>query len=199
MRPASTRLLASVALLAVVAGCGGPGQQSSAPSSSAAPSTSAAAPSGPGCVDPGDLAKLTDKGLVDAMSAMPQTTQFAAYAALDKARTKKLNSLSGVTAFVPVDAAWAKLDEATVAKLADPTWQAAAVEYALVAATYAPDDFDSGKTQSMATFRAAGSTLSGAQTPDGIVLNGAARVSCSAIPFEGGLIYLTDTVLLPPA
>lgn len=193
-----SRVLGVLLAAATLGGCGGPGE-SPAPSSSSSASRSTPPPGGSNCADAGDISALADLGLVDALKKMPGTTTFAGYASLDEARVKKLNALWGVTVFVPVDAAFGSLDQTQVAQLADPAWQAAAVEYAIVAGTFLPEDFASGKAQAMPTFRAAGAVLSAGQSGGTTVINGTAKAICTALPFDGGLIYLTDRVLLPPS
>lgn len=200
MPHAARRAIAAALLLSALTGCSGPREVTPAQSSSTVTQRSTPPPSGGGCADAGDLSALADEGFIDALKAMPATTKFAQYATLDPTREKKLNALDGVTAFVPVDSAWTRLDPTTAQQLADPAWQGAAVEYALVPKVYLPEDFAGEATAAMQTFRGVGAVLSGTSAAGGILLNGgAAQVVCAAVPFDGGLIYLTDKVLLPSA
>lgn len=194
------RALAVAALAVVLSGCGGPPDTSSSASSapSAAPTT-VPPPSGVGCVGAGDLGELSELPLVDALKSLPVTTAFAGYAAADPERAKKLNALSGVSAFVPVDAAWQTLDEATTQALADPAIQQSVVEYALVAQAVLPQDITDGDAKALATFRGPDVMMSVVQAGDETRINSAASVVCSAIPFDGGYLYLTDRLLLPPS
>ena len=199
MSYAVRRVLVGVFLLAVLAACGGPGTAKSAATTSTTPSRPVPQPAGAGCAEAGDLAQLADKNFVDALKAIPSAATFASYATLDSTRVKKLNAVRGVTAFVPLDSAWTHLDATQAQQLADPMWQGAAVEYALVPELVLPEDFAAGKTGAMPTYRSASATLSGVQAGEGVVLNGVANVVCTSIAFDGGLIYLTDRVLVPNA
>ncbi|WP_194291395.1 fasciclin domain-containing protein [Cumulibacter manganitolerans] len=192
------RVVGCLMLLGVLSACGGPGGAvSSAATTSGTPTRSAPPASGAGCAEAGELGDLADKGFVDALKKIPTTSTFATYAALDPTRAKKLNALQGVTAFVPVDSAWSAVDATQAQQLADPAWQGAAVEYALVPQTVLPEDVAAGKTGAMPTYRAVGATLAGGRNGDSIVLNGVATVICGPVAFGGGLLYLTDRVLLP--
>lgn len=197
------RSLIGVALAAGLAltGCGGPG-----PSSAAAGQTtvqtqgqSTPPPAGAGCAATGDLATLAELDLVEAVKEIPTTQTFGIYLTADSARQAQYTGLGGVTVFVPVDSAWTKLDATQTQQLADPFWRQAVVEYALVPAEIAPAAFSGGETAALQTFRAPEAVLSGQRIGDTIVLNGHANVVCSAVPFDGGLIYLIDTVMFPSA
>lgn len=197
------RSLIGVALGATVAtatGCGGSGPDAAA-GTSASPSTadSRPAPSGDGCAAVGDAADLAELDLIDVVNEIPTTQTFAAYLAAAVPAQQQFGSLTGVTAFVPVDSAWTKLDEATAAQLTDVTWQQALVEYSLVPAEHPPEAFGGSDTAAMPTFRAPDAVLSGQTVSGTIVLNGQASVVCAAVPFDGGLLYLVDTVMLPPS
>lgn len=194
------RVVGCLIVIGVLSGCGGPaGQASSAATTSSTPTRSVPPASGAGCADAGDLGDVADKGFVDALKKIPTTSTFATYAALDATRATKLNALEGVTAFVPVDSAWSAIDATQAQQLADPSWQGAAVEYALVPQTFLPEDFAAGKTGAMPTYRAVGAILAGGRNGESIVLNGVATVICGPVRFGGGLLYLTDRVLLPSA
>ena len=202
MSHAVPRSLIGVALAAGLAltGCGGPGPGSAAevrPTDPAGPSTPP--PSGAGCAAAGDIAALAELNLVDAAKQMTATQTFATYLTADADREKQYRSLGGVTAFVPVDSAWTTLDPTAAQQLTDPYWHQAVVEYSLVPAELTPEAFTGGQTGAMQTFRAPGAVLSGHAVGESIVLNGHANVVCSAVPFDGGLIYLIDTVMLPSA
>ena len=154
-------------------------------------------PPGDGCAAAGDIAEFAELNLVEAVQEIPSTQTFATYLTANAASEKQYASLDEVTAFVPVDSAWTKLDEAAAAQLQDPSWHQALVEYSLVPAELAPEAFAGGETDAMPTFYAPDAVLSGHTVSGTIVLNGQANVVCSAVPFDGGLIYLTDTVMLP--
>lgn len=185
----------------VVTGCAGP-SSSSVSAADTAPSTTTRAlpsPTGAGCAATGDLAEVAELNLIEATKKIASTQTFATYLAEDPGSQKQYGSLDGVTAFVPVDSAWAKLDASALQKLAEPGWRRALVEYAVVPVELPPEAFTGEQTSAMQTFRAPGEVLSGHTSGEAIVLNGQANVVCSAIPFDGGLIYLLDTVLLPAA
>ena len=190
-----------VALAAGLAltGCsGGPGPKEAAAQSTVKPTEQQVPPpSGAGCAAAGDVAELAELNLLEATEAIASTQTFSTYLAEDPSKQKQYSSLGGVTVFVPVDSAWTKLDAAAAQQLEDPSWHQAVVEYALVPTELAPDAFTGEQTSAMQTFRAPGEVLSGHTVGETIVLNGHANVLCSAIPFDGGLIYLVDTVMLP--
>lgn len=189
-----------VALAAALAltGCGGPGSSTAAGESvTESAQQSLPPPSGDGCAAVGDIAELAELNLVEAVQEIPSTQTFATYLTADPASEKQYSSLGGVTAFVPVDSAWTKLDEAAAAQLQDPSWHQAVVEYLLVPTELTPEAFAGEETNAMPTFYAPDAVLSGNTVSGTIVLNAQANVVCSAVPFDGGLIYLTDTVMLP--
>lgn len=198
--PAVRRALVVTVLAVALAGCSGPGESSSSDeTSTSAAATTAPPPSGAGCAGAGDLGDVSELTFVDALQALPVATGFTGYATGDPERAKKLNALDGVTAFVPVDTAWQALDEPTAQALADPAVQQGVVEYALVAQTVLPQDIVDGDAKSLATFRGPNVTVSVVQAGEEIRINSAASVVCSAIPFDGGYLYLTDRLLLPPS
>lgn len=190
-----------LAVVVTLSGCGGSSPEETPDSSADASVSSSSAeptlppPSGPGCEAVGDIAPFSEMDLIEALHAIPSTQTFATYLAEDESAAGKYGMLDGVTAFVPVDSAWTKLDEASVEDLEDPDRRIHAVQYALVPIEVAPDELAGAE---LPTFRAPDVVLTGAASGNGIMLNGSAKVLCSAIPFDGGLIYLTDTLLLPP-
>lgn len=182
-------------------GCGGgPGSSSSTEqTASESAQQSLPPPSGEGCAAAGDTAALAELSLVEAVQLIPSAQTFATYLTADPSAEQQYASLGEVTAFIPVDSAWTKLDAAAAEQLQDPSWHRAVVEYALVPAELAPEAFAGEETSAMQTFRAPDAVLSGHMVGGTIVLNAQTNVVCSAIPFDGGLIYLTDTVMLPPS
>lgn len=182
-----------------LAGCGG-GPVSGAAAGAAPASTAAKSypsPAGAGCAGVGDIEALAELGLVEAVTKIGTAQTFAGFLAADPARQKQYAGLGGVTVFVPVDSAWTKLDAAGMQKMADPYWHQAVVEYSIVSAEMLPQAFTGQETSAMPTFRAPGEMLSGTMVGETIVLNGHANVLCSSIRFDGGLIYLIDSLLFP--
>lgn len=195
------RVIAAAALLTVgLSGCGGV-QDRAAPESSSTSKAALPSASGSECatVAGDDLESFADQKLSEAVAKMPGVTTYSGYLTANAERAKSLDSASDVTVFIPADTAYAALDADTAAKLADPAWTLALLEYSVVPELVLPDQLQSGEAAELPTVRSESAQLAAVLIDGQVKLNGAAGMLCSSIAFAGGLIYVVDRVLLPAA
>src|ERR671932_984088 len=195
------------------ASAGAPASSSAASSTSSAPMSSPAtsasnasmtAPVGPGCAD---YAKAvpTGAGSVDGMAKDPVAvaasnnpllkTLVAAVSGKLNPKVNLVDTLNGgeFTVFAPVDAAFAKVPAATLAKLkTDDKTLTKILTYHVLPGQISPDKIvGSQKTVE-------GSTVTVAGTPDNLTVNGN-KVICGGVHTANATVYLIDGVLLPKA
>ena len=182
---------------------------SASPSDTASASPSAsdaamAAPVGPGCAD---YAKAVPSGAgsVDGMAKDPVAvaasnnpllkTLVAAVSGKLNPKVNLVDTLNGgeFTVFAPVDAAFAKVPAATLAKLkTDDKTLTKILTYHVLPGQISPDKIvGSQKTVE-------GSTVTVAGTPDNLTVNGN-KVICGGVHTANATVYLIDGVLLPKA
>jgi uncharacterized surface protein with fasciclin (FAS1) repeats len=163
-----------------------------------------AAPVGPGCAD---YAKAVPSGAgsVDGMAKDPVAvaasnnpllkTLVAAVSGKLNPKVNLVDTLNGgeFTVFAPVDAAFAKVPAATLAKLkTDDKTLTKILTYHVLPGQISPDKIvGSQKTVE-------GSTVTVAGTPDNLTVNGN-KVICGGVHTANATVYLIDGVLLPKA
>ena len=176
----------------------------SAPMSSASSSEAAAvsAPVGPGCAD--YAAKVpSGAGSVDGMAKDPVgvaasnnpllTNLVAAVSGKLNPRVDLVDTLNSgqFTVFAPVDAAFAEVPPATLAKLkSDAGLLTKILTYHVLPMQVSPDKIV-GEQKTVE-----GSTLTVAGTPDNLTVNGA-KVICGGVHTANATVYLIDGVLTP--
>ena len=176
---------------------------SSAASTSAA-ATPAAGPVGPGCAGyvekvpsgPGSVAGMAAGNVTAATANNPLLTT------LNSALTGKLNpnvnlvdTLNGgqFTVFAPVDAAFAKIDAATIGTLkTDSATLSKILTYHVVSGQLTPAQV----TGTHATVEGADLTVTG--SGNDLMVNGTS-VICGGVKTANATVYLIDGVLMPPA
>jgi len=180
------------------------------------PSMSAAAPSassmdvtanlvGSGCAAYAD-AVPSGAGSVAGMALDPVATAASnnpILTTLTAAVSGKLNpgvdlvdTLNGgeFTVFAPVDDAFAKIDPATIEALkTDTATLTSILTYHVVPGMIQPDEIDG----THATVQ--GGTLEVTGSGDTLKVNGASAVICGGVQTANAVVYLIDTVLMPPA
>ena len=198
MRSRTRAAMIATALTLSLSACGGVQERASTPSETTT-TTPPPAPSGPQCASLGGdvLPDLATKTLSEAAAAMPGTATYAGYLQANSDRAAQLDKAHGVTVFIPADVAFTTLDADTAAKLADPAWIVALIEYSMVTQTVLPDALTSEAAE-LPTVRSQDAMLTVAPVDGAVLLNGAATVLCASIAYDGGVIYLVDKVLLPP-
>ena len=162
-----------------------------------------AQPTGPGCAayveqvpeGPGSVQGMAPAPLTVAASNNPLLTT------LTKAVSGQLNpevnlveTLDGgeFTVFAPTDAAFAKIDQATIDKLAtDAPLLTNVLTYHVVPGRAAPDQVVGTHT----TVQGSDVTVTG--HPDELMVNDAS-VICGGVQTANATVYLIDTVLMPP-
>ncbi len=159
---------------------------------------------GPGCAayaqqvptGPGSVAGMATAPVAVAASNSPVlTTLAAAVSGKLNPQVNLVDTLNGgqFTVFAPTDAAFAKVDPATIEKLkTDSELLTSILTYHVVAGQAAPDQV----VGTHKTVQGANLTVSdhgGALTVDN------ANVVCGGIQTANATVYLIDTVLLPPA
>lgn len=110
------------------------------------------------------------------------------------------------TVFAPLDSAFAKLDPATLNALLTDDAQLATLTgiltYHVVVGDYRAADLGVGlalgsATGGLTSFE--GSTIQVSTSPEGVLLNGSAKVVIPDIVVGNGVIHVIDTVITPPA
>lgn len=198
MRSRTRAATVIAALTVALSACGGIQERASTPSETTTTAPPPAA-SGPQCASLGGdiLPELATKTLSEAAAAMPGTATYAGYLQANAERAEQLDKAHGVTVFIPADVAFTTLDADTAAKLADPAWALALLEYSMVTQTVLADTLNSEAAE-LPTVRSQDAMLTTAPVNGAPLLNGAATVLCASIAYDGGVIYLIDKVLLPP-
>ncbi|MEX0580661.1 MAG: fasciclin domain-containing protein [Mycobacterium sp.] len=159
---------------------------------------------GPGCgayaeqvpTGPGSVAGMANSPVAVAASNSPVLTTLAsAVSGTLNPGVNLVDTLNGseFTVFAPVDAAFAKIDPATIATLkVDAPLLTNILTYHVV-----PGQLD--PSQVVGTQKTAeGATLTVTGTGDHLQVNGA-NVICGGIQTANATLYLIDTVLMPPA
>ncbi|MBF6223362.1 fasciclin domain-containing protein [Nocardia abscessus] len=166
--------------------------------------TPASAPVGPGCAayaeqvptGPGSVTGMATEPVSVAASNNPQlTTLVAAVSGQLNPQVNLVGTLDGgqSTVFAPVDAAFAKVDPATIETLkTDPAALTKLLSYHVVPGRVGPGEIAGDhKTVegSMVTVTGSGDNLKVAD----------ANVICGGLQTANATVYLIDTVLTPPA
>jgi uncharacterized surface protein with fasciclin (FAS1) repeats len=98
------------------------------------------------------------------------------------------------TVFAPVDDAFAKIDPATIESLkTDTATLTSILTYHVVPGMIQPDEIDG----THATVQ--GGTLEVTGSGDTLMVNGSSAVICGGVQTANAVVYLIDTVLMPPA
>ena len=159
---------------------------------------------GPGCAayaeqvptGPGSVAGMADSPVAVAASNSPVlTTLAAAVSGKLNPQVNLVDTLNGgqFTVFAPTDAAFAKIDPATIEKLkTDADLLTSILTYHVVSGQASPDQV----VGTHKTVQGANLTVSGGG--DSLAVNNA-NVVCGGIPTANATVYLIDSVLLPPS
>ncbi len=160
---------------------------------------------GPGCAD--YAAQVPDgSGSVEGMAMDPVataasnnpllTTLVAAVSGQLNPDVDLVDTLNGgeFTVFAPVDDAFAKIDPATIESLkTDSATLTSILTYHVVPGEIEPSDI----VGTHATVE--GSDLEVTGSGDDLMVNGEAAVICGGVQTSNAVVYLIDTVLMPPA
>ncbi|GAB4052157.1 fasciclin domain-containing protein [Catellatospora paridis] len=155
---------------------------------------------GPACAsiptdpaNPGSLEMMAQQPVATAAAANPQlSTLVAAIQAGDLADT--LNSAEAVTVFAPTNEAFAKIPKADLDKvLADKDMLKKILTYHVVSGKTAPDAL----AGTHKTLEGADVTVTGSGTE--FKVNDTAMIVCGNIQTRNGVVYLVDSVLMPPS
>ncbi|GAC58048.1 hypothetical protein GOHSU_29_00310 [Gordonia hirsuta DSM 44140 = NBRC 16056] len=145
---------------------------------------------------PGSLTQMATEKLAVAVSNNPELTTLAA--AVSGGLNPEVNLVDTLndgefTVFAPVDAAFAKVDPATIDALkTDAPALTSLLTYHVVSGQAAPDKVTGEHTT------VEGATLKVTGSGDDLKVNGAG-VICGGIVTENATVYLIDDVLMPPA
>lgn len=145
---------------------------------------------------PGSLGQMATEKVAVAVAGNPQlTTLAAAVSGQLNPEVNLVDTLNGgeFTVFAPVDAAFAKVDPATIDSLkTDAPALTSLLTYHVVSGQAAPDSVVGKHTT------VEGSTLEVTGSGNDMKVNGAG-VICGGIKTENATVYLIDQVLMPPA
>ena len=199
----STRtLLVAASIVSVALALTACSQSDPAPAPSAAPTTAAVAsgPFGAACsVIPADVAAAAPTvAAADAAGKIPDLSTLVSFVGA-AGLGQNLNTTPNITIFAPTNAAFAKIDAATVAALqADPSGKLANIlKYHVVGSDITPDKLVGQFT----TLNGAPITIAGSgqtftvTTTSGNVSN----IVCGNVKTANARVYVIDTVLLPAA
>ena len=199
----STRtLLVAASIVSVALALTACSKSDPAPAPSAAPSTAAVAsgPFGAACsVIPADVAAAAPTvAAADAAGKIPDLSTLVSFVGA-AGLGQNLNTTPNITIFAPTNAAFAKIDAATVAALqADPSGKLANIlKYHVVGSDITPDKLVGQFT----TLNGAPITIAGSgqtftvTTTSGNVSN----IVCGNVKTANARVYVIDTVLLPAA
>lgn len=214
MRNAKRSLLLATAVTAAVLGasaCADDNDTTSATSTTSpavktttATGTPASAPVGPGCAayaeqvptGPGSVTGMATEPVSVAASNNPLLTQLvAAVSGQLNPQVNLVGTLDGgqSTVFAPVDAAFAKVDPATIETLkTDSAALTKLLTYHVVSGRVGPGEI-AGDHQTVE-----GSTVTVTGSGDDLEVAGA-KVICGGLQTANATVYLIDTVLTPPA
>ncbi|MGW4325100.1 fasciclin domain-containing protein [Nocardia sp. NPDC004573] len=214
MRNAKRSLLLATAVTAAVLGASACADDNDTPSATSTTSpavktttatgTPAAAPVGPGCAayaeqvptGPGSVTGMATEPVSVAASNNPLLTQLvAAVSGQLNPQVNLVGTLDGgqSTVFAPVDAAFAKVDPATIETLkTDSAALTKLLTYHVVPGRLGPGEI-AGDHQTVE-----GSTVTVTGSGDNLEVADA-KVICGGLQTENATVYLIDTVLTPPA
>ena len=181
-------------------GSAAPSTQASAPAMSADPAANLV---GPGCADyaaqvpdgAGSILGMSQDPVAVAASNNPiLTTLVAAVSGKLNPDVNLVDTLNGgeFTVFAPVDSAFAKIDPATIDTLkTDSGLLTSILTYHVVPGQIEPADIAGTHT----TVQGGDLTVTG--SGDSLMVNGA-MVVCGGVQTANAVVYLVDTVLMPP-
>lgn len=160
----------------------------------AAPAEAAPAEAAAPAKEASNIPPLHETNIVSiALGSKDHTTLVAALKAADYVTS--VAASGPLTVFAPTDEAFAKLPEGTVENLVKPENVATLREilkYHVTTSAIQPEWFKEGRTLSMANGKKATEHVNGEE----LSLNDAKIIA--RIPAENGMVYVIDTVLLPP-
>ncbi len=154
---------------------------------------------GPACAalpqgsSPGSLQTMAGQSVADAAAGNPLLSTLVT-AVKQGGLVDTLNNADNVTVFAPTNEAFAKIPKAQLDKvLADKEQLRKVLTYHVVAGRTAPDQLDgSHKTLEGQNLTVAGS---GAD----FTVNDTAKVVCGNVQTRNGIVYVIDSVLMPPS
>lgn len=178
------------------AGGSGPTAEDSAPGTDAA-----GEPFGPGCgdlpkdsADPSSAAAMAAQPVGSAVAANPSLSTLAGAIAAVPGFADQLDAAQDLTFFAPTDAAFQKIDPATLqGLLADPGALSNVLSYHVVGQTLTKANV----TGTFPTLAGEDQTLTIQGNDTGFTINGNAQVVCGNLPTSNATLYLIDTVLMP--
>ena len=178
---------------------------SAAPKPMDQPVDSGASLVGPGCADyaaqnptgPGSVTGMAQDPVAVAASNNPLlTTLTAAVSGKLNPNVNLVDTLNGseFTVFAPTDAAFAKIDPATIEKLkTDSNLLSSILTYHVV-----PGKVTAAEVTKLDEAKTANGQTVNIKTDGGSVMVNDAKVITADIPASNGIIHVIDTVILPP-
>lgn len=192
-------------VVGVLAGCGGSKKPAASASHPMPPATNTPSVSqfGPACTvfplnpaDPGSLQAMAKRPVVTAISTNPGLSTMVT-AIKTAGLADSLNTTSGITVFVPMNAAFARMQKPALdALMADAGRLRAMVNYQVVPERLSQEGLvGTHKTLGGGSLTVSVSTTSVRTT---YTVDDKATVVCGNITTSNASVYITDAVLLPP-